>query len=139
MLWLKMSPNSNPTQTSMTRRQFWLTKIAVFLAVSVFIGWFYGWAHTRFFPENIRVGFIHGMVHGALMPMALPSLAMGKDVKIYDENNTGRSYKLGYICGINACGLFFFGSIFWRRPKKKIQAKAITPFPVTKSSSEKSQ
>ncbi len=118
----------------MSRRQFWLTKIAVFLAVSVFIGWFYAWADGRFFPENTRVGFKHGVVHGALMPMALPSLLMGKDVKIYDENNDGRNYKLGYIVGINICGLLFFGSIFWKRPKKVPAETAVLP-PVTKSTS----
>src|SRR6185369_16484783 len=48
-----------------TRRQWWLTKIAVFLAVSVAIGWFYGWACGRFFPEKTRVGFMHGVIHGA--------------------------------------------------------------------------
>ena len=103
-----------------TAREARLTRIAVFLAVSVFIGWFYGWAHSRFFPQNTRVGFGHGVVHGALMPMALPSLVMGKDVKIYDENNDGRSYKIGYICGINLCGIAFFGPLFWR-PSKKIE------------------
>jgi hypothetical protein len=105
-------------QISATRRQLWLSKIAVFLAASVFLGWFYGWAGTRFFSENARVGFKHGVLHGALMPMALPSLLMGKDVKIYAENNTGRNYKLGYICGINLCGFAFFGSLFWR-PKHR--------------------
>jgi hypothetical protein len=118
MLWLGMLPTSNPIQISATRRQLWLSKIAVFLAASVFLGWFYGWAGTRFFPENARVGFKHGVLHGALMPMALPSLLMGKDVKIYAENNTGRNYKLGYICGINLCGLAFFGPLFWR-PKRR--------------------
>jgi len=102
-----------------TRRQWWLTKIAVFLAVSVAIGWFYGWACGRFFPEKTRVGFMHGVIHGALMPMALPSLVMGKDVQIYDNDNNGRSYKLGYICGINLCGIAFFGPLFWR-PTKRI-------------------
>ena len=43
---------------------------------------------------------------------------MGKDVDIFDANNSGRGYKLGYIVGINVCGLLFFGSVFWRRPKK---------------------
>jgi len=118
----------------MSRRQFWLTKIAVFLAVSVFIGWFYGWAHGRFFPENVRVGFKHGVMNGALMPMALPSLVMGKDVKIYNEDNDGRNYKLGYIVGINICGLLFFGSIFWKQPKKA-PAEIAAPTSVTKSTS----
>ncbi len=52
------------------------------------------------------------------MPMALPALLMGRDVKIFSSGETGRLYKLGYIAGINACGLVVFGSAFWRpRPK----------------------
>ena len=59
-------------------------------------------------------GFGQGMVHGALMPLALPNLLVGDDVTIYAVNNTGRNYKLGYIAGVNACGLIFFGYLFWR-------------------------
>jgi hypothetical protein len=55
-------------------------------------------------------------VHGFLMPVALPDLLAGKDVPIFAVNNTGRKYKLGYIAGINLCGLLFFGMAF--RPQK---------------------
>ena len=55
---------------------------------------------------------------GALMPLALPSLLLGQNVEIYATLNSGRPYKLGYITGINLCGLLFFGSIFWR-PRRK--------------------
>ena len=58
------------------------------------------------------------MLHGAIMPMALPPLAAGQDVVIYAEQNTGRTYKLGYTIGINLCGLVFFGGAFWR-PRSK--------------------
>jgi hypothetical protein len=92
----------------------WLKKAAVFLTVAVILGWFYGWASPWAFPREHRAGFGYGMLHGALMPMALPSLVMGKDVDIYTMNNSGRPYKLGYIAGINLCGLVFFGSAFWR-------------------------
>ena len=95
-----------------------LTKTATFLVVVVIFGWVYAWASPKVFPRDVRAGFGYGMVHGALMPMALPSLVMGKDVDIFDANNSGRGYKLGYIVGINVCGLLFFGSVFWRRPKK---------------------
>jgi hypothetical protein len=84
------------------------------LVVAVALGWFYGWAEPRFYPRQTRVGFGYGMMHGALMPMALPALVMGRDVSIYQEDNTGRSYKIGYIAGINLCGLVVFGSLFWR-------------------------
>jgi hypothetical protein len=46
--------------------------------------------------------------------MALPALLMGKDVDIYSMRNVSRGYKLGYIVGINLCGLVFFGGAFWR-------------------------
>ena len=46
--------------------------------------------------------------------MALPNLIVGDDVTIYAVNNTGRTYKLGYIAGVNTCGLIFFGYVFWR-------------------------
>ena len=44
--------------------------------------------------------------------MALPALVLGRDVSIYSDRNTGRGYKLGYIAGINLCGLVFFGLAF---------------------------
>ena len=94
-----------------------LKKAAIFIVVAAIFGWVYGWASPRVFPKNVRAGFGYGMMHGALMPMALPSLVMGKDVDIFDANNSGRSYKLGYIVGINVCGLIFFGSVFWRPTK----------------------
>ena len=59
-------------------------------------------------------GFSRGVLHGALMPLALPNLALGNDVTIYAANNTGRGYKLGYTVGVNGCGLAFFGFFFWR-------------------------
>lgn len=92
----------------------WLRKAAVFVTVTVLFGWFYGWASPWAFPQATRVGFGYGMLHGALMPMALPSLVIGEDVAIYAANNSGRAYKIGYIAGINVCGLIVFGSAFWR-------------------------
>ena len=44
----------------------------------------------------------------------LTTLLLGKDVTIYAAHNNGRAYKIGYICGINLCGLVFFGAAFWR-------------------------
>ena len=97
----------------------WIKKSVVFLVIAVVMGWFYGWASPRMFPHEKRVGFGYGMVHGALMPMALPSLVMGLNVDIFAANNSGRPYKIGYICGINLCGLIFFGSAFWKPAKKQ--------------------
>lgn len=112
-----MSPNSNPASNLCARRKFWIRKIAIFLIASVLVGWFYGWSSPRAFPKNKTYGFGYGMLHGALMPLALPSLLLGEDVQLFSMNNSGRFYKIGYICGVNACGLGFFGPLFWR-PKR---------------------
>lgn len=101
-------------------------KIITLAIVTVVFGYVYGWASPWAFPENRTVGFGYGMLHGALMPIALPSLVIGKDVPIYDTDNTGRFYKIGYICGINLCGIAFFGPMFWRggSPKKSSSEKS---------------
>jgi ABC-type Fe3+ transport system permease subunit len=101
----------------------WLKKSLItavrLVAIGVMLGWLYAWASPWAYPREGKLGFGHGCVHGALMPMALPSLVMGNDVEIFAANNSGRGYKLGYIIGINVCGLVFFGSAFWS-PKKKV-------------------
>jgi hypothetical protein len=103
-----------------------LRKALTLAVVTVVFGWFYGWASPWAFPKDQAAGFKYGVLHGALMPLSLPSLLIGKDVPIYANDNSGRIYKIGYICGINACGLFFFGAAF-RRPK------------ITSASSDKSR
>jgi hypothetical protein len=82
------------------------------------LGYLYAWASPLVYPKDRPLGFAFGFAHGGLMPMALPSLVIGKDVPIFAENNNGRFYKLGYICGINVCGLVFFGFGFGGLPKK---------------------
>jgi hypothetical protein len=64
------------------------------------------------------------MLQGALMPMALPNLALGRDIPIYSLNNTGVRYKLGYTAGVNVCGAFFFGLLFWRLNRWRARAPA---------------
>ena len=92
-----------------------LRKTLVLAIVTLAFGWFYGWASPWAFPKNRTADFKYGALHGALMPLSLPTLLMGKDVPIYAPDNSGRGYKVGYICGINLCGLLFFGLAF-RRP-----------------------
>jgi len=111
----------------------WLAKGLVLLVVTLLLGWFYAWASPWAYPRERRAGFAHGLLHGALMPMALPSLVLGKDVEIFAAENSGRFYKLGYIVGINACGLVFFGSAFWRPGRK---AAAPSPQPRTVAGGE---
>jgi len=65
-------------------------------------------------PAQRPAGFARGVAQGALMPLALPNLLVGRDVAIYASHNTGRTYKLGYTVGVNGCGAIFFGLLFWR-------------------------
>ena len=64
--------------------------------------------------DDRMAGFVTGMAHGALMPCGFPMLLMGRDIQIYAERNTGRTYNLGYTLGVNLCGAVFFGSVYWR-------------------------
>jgi len=91
-----------------------VSKAVILVVVGIVFGWVYAWASPRLFPPHVKAGFSRGIAHGALMPIALPSLVIGKEVEIYAVNNSGRAYKLGYIVGINLCGLMFFGAAFWR-------------------------
>ena len=97
-----------------------LKKAASLIIVGVIVGWIYGWASPHMFPRNKEMGFWFGVAHGALMPIALPSLLMGNNVEIFATPNTGRAYKIGYIGGINLCGLLFFGTAFWKPAKKPV-------------------
>jgi len=99
-----------------------LTKAAIMLGAGLLLGWVYAWASPRVYPQESALGFSYGVVHGGLMPMALPSLLMGQDVEIFASNNSGRGYKLGYIVGINLCGLIFFGSAFWRPRVRQVDS-----------------
>ena len=119
----EMPPTSDPAPIPAARRKLWLQKITYFLIASMLLGWFYGWASPRAFPKDKTMGFGYGMLHGALMPLALPSLLMCQDVEIFAPENSGRIYKIGYICGINVCGLSFFGPLFWRPRRKEAGQK----------------
>jgi hypothetical protein len=113
---------SAPNQTAACISRPWVKEVVVKVTVLTLIGLFlafgYGWAKPRFYEPDRVAGFGLGMLHGALMPMALPTLLIGEDAPIYAPNNTGRMYKLGYIAGINLCGMVFFGFAFWR-PRKR--------------------
>lgn len=100
------------------------------VAVGLLLGWFYAWAAPKFYPQDRVVGFRYGLLHGALMPMALPSLLMGKEVPIYAQKNTGRTYELGYIVGINVCGFVFFGLAF-AQPRRLRRPQPATPLELT--------
>ena len=107
-----------------------IRKTITLAVVTVVFGWLYGWASPWAFSAGKPAGFAYGLLHGAMMPLSLPSLVIGKDVTIYSEHNAGRIYKIGYICGVNICGLIFIGPLFWR-PRG--------PAPVTSTSADKSE
>lgn len=104
------------------RRNWWrpaLVQIVRLVLVGLLLGWLYAWAAPVVYPRQTVPGFWLGSAHGALMPMALPSLLMGKDVPIYAQNNRGNIYKIGYIAGINACGFVVFGLSFWKPGRRR--------------------
>ena len=110
-----------PDETPPPSPPCWWKRLAVkavtLVLLGTLLGFAYDWAAPRFYGPERVAGFPLGVLHGALMPVALPSLLLGKDVPIYAAINTGRVYKLGYIAGINMCGLLFFGLAF--RPPRK--------------------
>ena len=103
------------------RRPVKILRLIVRITLIVVITWGWGWvlnkSATSTDARPQAAGFGRGMLHGALMPGAMPSLLLGKDVVIYASNNNGRLYKLGYTFGVNACGAFFFGTFFYRLRK----------------------
>jgi hypothetical protein len=121
-----MDPPTNPP--GFLKR--WLLKASLMALAAVAFGYLYAYAAPRAFPLLPIPGFRYGVLHGALMPMALPSLVLGRDVPIYSPINSGRLYKIGYIVGINLCGLVFFGPLFWRPARARDS--------LTKTSSQKS-
>jgi hypothetical protein len=102
----------------LARWRHWGAKAASLVLTGLLLGWGYRWAAPRFYGPETTAGFWLGTLHGGLMPTALPSLLMGNDVPIYATRNTGRSYKIGYIAGINLCGLLFFGLAFRKPPPR---------------------
>jgi drug/metabolite transporter (DMT)-like permease len=93
-----------------------LRKAASLTLTGLVLGWAYSWAAPRLYHEGETPGFWMGTAHGALMPAALGALLAGRDVPIFAPHPGGRGYKIGYIAGINACGLLFFGLAF--KPQK---------------------
>ena len=104
----------SPSITTPTKRPSLLRRVATFVVMATGIGCVMHFAAGKVHNAKGRAGFLQGIVHGAMMPIALPNLLVGSDVTIYAESNTGRTYKLGYTVGVNGCGAIFFGLFFWR-------------------------
>lgn len=97
-----------------SRWRTWGLRLFWIVVVSVVIGFLFRQSARMANADPAPAGFARGLVHGALMPIALPNLLVGNDVTIYAANNTGLRYKLGYTCGVNGCGAIFFGLLYWR-------------------------
>lgn len=108
-------PVNAPGSDRPKRFSRWLLRMIVVVLVTVAVGMsfrpVFQWAGGGL---ETPAGFQKGVIHGVLMPLSWPALLMGRDVTIYALENAGRTYKLGYALGVNFCGLFFFGILFWR-------------------------
>ena len=97
--------------------KFIIIKFVAVTALTAALALLQGQASKNTYDSGRQADIKMGVLHGILMPAALPGLFAGHDLPIYAPNNTGRGYKIGYILGINTCGTIFFGVVFWR-PKK---------------------
>ena len=109
-----MSATESNAPTVPVRLGKGVLRALIVVAVAGCIGWALNRSAATLNRDLRPAGFGRGMVHGALMPLALPNLLVGYDVAIYAVINNGRPYKLGYTLGVNLCGLIFFGLFFWR-------------------------
>jgi len=104
-----------------------VTRLITIAVVGGFFFWVVQRSSARLDAGTEPAGFARGLLHGALMPLALPNLALGRDPAIYASNNTGRLYKLGYTAGVNGCGLVFFGFFFWRLNRIRRRLRSSLP------------
>ena len=117
-----LAPSQNAAFTSFSKVRGQVIKIAALVVMSLALGFGYDRAAPGTYVAEREAGFFTGMMHGALMPAALPTLVFGKDLPIYARNNVGRGYNIGFILGLNACGTLFFGIGFWH-PKNRCSGR----------------
>ncbi len=108
-----MAEETKP-KTILQRIGIIIYRLGVVVLLAFIIGLILNKISATFEHDTRPAGFLRGMLQGALMPMSLPNLLVGKDVSIYSLHNTGTTYKLGYTVGTNTCGAIFFGLFFWR-------------------------
>ena len=104
-----------------------LVRLLAFLLLAAAIGAILNRISASLERSARPAGFSRGVLQGALMPMSMPNLLVGRDVTIYSQNNTGLTYKLGYTSGVNGCGAIFFGLAFWRLNSWRNQTRRETP------------
>ena len=114
-----------PTKPRLWRRV--VARLIAIAAVATIMVWVVQQSSARLDTSGEPAGLARGLLHGALMPMALPNLLIGRNPTIYALNNTGRLYKLGYTAGVNGCGLIFFGFFFWRLNRIRRRLRVTEP------------
>jgi hypothetical protein len=107
-------PDAPAAAPAFSKVKFGALKALVLALLALLLGVGQGWMASRYYGPGHVAGFPLGMVQGAVMPAALPALLLGKNVPIYASSNNGRPYKIGYIVGINLCGMLFFGFGAWQ-------------------------
>ena len=113
------SPNATFTPSPKWKGQ--AIKIAALTLFSLALGFGYDRATRRSYGPERTADFFVGLMHGAFMPAALPTLVFVKDSPIYAQNNVGRRYNIGFILGLNTCGTLFFGIVFWHPKNRQSQ------------------
>lgn len=112
-------PNEIEAPALMSKAKELTIKIMALTLLGVGLGIAQGWASSRSYKPDHVAGFNLGVVHGILMPAALPGLLLGNNLPIYAPNNTGRTYNIGFAVGINCCGTLFFGISFWQPRRRR--------------------
>jgi len=106
---------STPASAGSPGKSAWIAlplRMALTATLALGIAWACGKAMEIDARMTQPPGLFRGMLHGALMPIAWPTLLTGSDQEIYAARNEGRPYKLGYSLGVNLSGLVFFGWFF---------------------------
>jgi len=87
----------------------------------------YGGLHPTL-PKDRPLGFGHGALHGATDADGAASLVLGKTWK-FSRRTTRAVVQIGYMVGINLCGLLVFGSAFWSRGRNGLDGTPKYPAP----------
>lgn len=76
-----------------------LAKLALLTAPGLIWGLAQGWAAARTYQPGYPAGFHTGVLHGILMPAALPGLLLGHPLPIYPLGQTeGQGGRAEYGC-----------------------------------------
>jgi hypothetical protein len=123
---VKAQSDPPPRQAqSWWRKLLW--RIFLLIVVGMLVAQLLNYSARTINTSKEPASFSQGVLHGAMMPCTLPALALGQEVEIYAARNTGRSYKLGYVLGVNLCGAIFFGLLYrrWHKWQAKRQNPAL--------------